>query len=149
MIYLLDTDMLIFMIRGLKPGRRESVRTRAARVMDQCRSAQAAGNTVGLSAITVSEMEFGAQNSADYETEITAVGNILAPFEIFDYESVACPAHYGRVRAELERRGIPIGSMDLLISAHALALEGTLVTNDTSHFQRVTGLRTVNWVSES
>jgi tRNA(fMet)-specific endonuclease VapC len=147
MIYLLDTDTLIYMVRYLKPARRPSQRERGRRMAQRCRTAQAAGDAVGLSAITVSELEHGAQHSGDYDREIAAVHKLLAPFVLYDYDSVSCPVHYGRVRDELEANGIPIGSMDLLIAAHALALDATLVSNNLAHFSRVSGLQTVNWLA--
>jgi tRNA(fMet)-specific endonuclease VapC len=55
------------------------------------------------------------------------------------------PAHYGRVRHELERAGKMIGAMDLLIAAHALAIAATLVTNNLAHFQRISGLSVIQW----
>ena len=145
MIYLLDTDILIFMVRGLKPGRRQGQRQRAWELVERCRQAQAAGDTVGLSAVTISELEFGAQNSTDYETEIAAVHKVLVPFDLFDYSAVLCAPQYGRIRHHLDRKGQTFGSMDLLIAAHALALDATLVTNNLAHFSRVPGLKTVNW----
>src|SRR6266851_7448898 len=94
---------------------------------------EAAGDSVGLSAVTVSELEFGARNSRQYESEIAAVRKVLTPFDVYDYDSVTCPAHYGRIRHELETKGVTIGSMDLLIAAHALALDATLVSNNVAH----------------
>src|SRR5262245_10958129 len=122
MIHLLDTDTLIFMIRGLKSRRRPAHRQRAQRLVDRCRGVQQAGHPIGLSAVTVSELEFGAQKSGRYDTEIVAVRKLLTPFETYDYDSVSCPLHYGRVRHELEARGMTVGAMDLMIAAHALAL---------------------------
>jgi tRNA(fMet)-specific endonuclease VapC len=148
MIYLLDTDTLIFMARGLKSHRRPAQRQRAQQLVDRCRKAQRRGDSVGLSAITVSELEFGARNSGQYETEMAAVRKLLMPFDIFDYDSVSSPPHYGRIRHDLESRGVTIGSMDLLIAAHALGLDATLVSNNLAHFSRVPGLRTANWVSQ-
>jgi tRNA(fMet)-specific endonuclease VapC len=49
-----------------------------------------------------------------------------------------CPAHYGRIREDLERNGTPIGSMDMLIAAHALALDATLISNNVDHFRAST-----------
>lgn len=148
MIYLLDTDLLIYMIRGLKPTTRRTVhRQRAASLVERCRGAQAAGETVGLSAVTVSELEFGARHSAHDDVEIAAVRKTLAPFQVYDYDALACPVHYGRIRHELESRGQTIGSMDLLIAAHALSLDATLVTNNEMHFERVSGLNVVNWLT--
>ena len=146
MIYLLDTDLLIFLVRGLKALHRRQPRQQATVVLEHCRKAQANGDSVGLSAVTVSELEFGARNSDNYEREIAAVHKILTPFEVHDYDAVLCPQHYGRVRHELEAKGKSIGAMDLLIAAQALALRGTLVTNNEAHFSRIEGLKVVNWL---
>src|SRR5262249_1863831 len=81
-----------------------------------------------------------AYNSGDYDTEIAAVRKILTPFEVFDYDGATCPAHYGRIRHELEQAGQAIGAMDLLIAAHALALHAPLVTNNLAHFHPISGL---------
>jgi tRNA(fMet)-specific endonuclease VapC len=149
MIYLFDTDLLTFMVRGLKaPPRRARNRQQATALMERCRTAQTAGDSVGLSAMAVSELEFGARKSGKYEDEIAAVQKVLTPFDLYAYDAVACPAHYGRLRHELEANGQTIGSMDMLIAAHALALGAVLVTNNDAHFSRVAGLRVVNWLKE-
>lgn len=147
MIYLLDTDALIVMIRGLKPGRPSGKRRVAERLVERARQTQASGDSVGLSSITISELEFGDRNSAKYEEEIAAVQKVLTPFDLYDYESIACPPHYGRIRFDLESQGVPIGSMDLLIAAHALALGATLVSNNLAHFGRIKELKTINWIA--
>ena len=95
---------------------------------------------MGLSAVTVSELEFGARGSGQYDTEIQAVRKVLTPFDIYDYDCVSCPHHYGRIRHDLETRGATIGTMDMLIAAHTLALAATLVSNNLEHFSRVKGL---------
>ncbi len=146
MIHLLDTDMLIYLIRGLKSSRRPAQRQRAQELVHRCRRLQSAGDAVGLSAVTISELEFGARASGQYDSEMAAVRKVLTPFEIYDYDAVSCPPHYGRIRHELENKGATIGSMDLLIAAHALALDATLVSNNVAHFSRVKGLKTVNWL---
>ena len=146
MLYVLDTDMVIFMLRGLRaPARQRARRDKALALVARCRETQAKGDAVGLSAITVSELEFGAYNSRNYDAEIAAVRKVLTPFDILDYDGATCPAHYGRVRHELEQAGQAIGAMDLLIAAHALALAATLVTNNLTHFQRVSGLSVTRW----
>ena len=146
MLYLLDTDTVIFIIRGLKvPPRQRARHDKALALVARCQKAQANGDTVGLSAITVSELEFGARKSDDYEIEIAAVHKILTPFEIFQYDGTISPAYYGKVRHELEEAGQAIGAMDLLIAAHALALSATLVTNNLEHFRRVSGLSVTGW----
>jgi tRNA(fMet)-specific endonuclease VapC len=146
MIYLLDTDALVTMIRGVKSTRRPALRRHAESLIAKSREAQAAGHAVALSAVTVSELEFGAQHSGDYDAEIAAVRKILTPFEILSYDGLVCPAHYGKIRQELETKGVPIGAMDLLIAAHALAVEATVVSNNAEHFSRVTGLEVVSWM---
>lgn len=143
MIYLLDTDTLIDMIRGLKP--RAKRRARAEKIVAHCQSAQDDGHTVGLSSITVSELEYGARRSRDYAAELRAVHKVLTPFELFDYDAVRAPQEYGRIRHELESAGVPIGAMDLLIAAHAVALHATLVSNNVGHFRRIPGLPVENW----
>ncbi len=148
MIYLLDTDLLIYLIRGLKTAPRGRNGRKAAALVDRCRKTQAAGHSVGLSAITVSELEFGACNSRKYEEEIAAVRKILTPFDLYDYDAVICPEYYGRVRHDLEAEGQSIGAMDMLIAAHVLALGGTLVTNNEAHFARIDGLKLANWLKE-
>ena len=146
MLYILDTDMVIFMLRGLKaPSRQRARRDKALALVARCREAQGRGDVVGLSAITVSELEFGAYNSGHYEFEIIAVRKILTPFQVFDYDGTTCPAQYGRVRHDLERAGQAIGAMDLLIAAHALSLAAVLVTNNLAHFQRIAGLTVTRW----
>ncbi len=152
MIFLLDTDTLIYMARGLKMAAPNHERQRAryrlaGKIVAHCRRQQSLGNEVGLSAITVAELEYGAHHSGDYEKEIAAVRKILMPFVCYDFDAAACAESYGGVRHALEAAGKTIGAMDLLIAAHALALQATLVTNDTAHFSRVSGLKCANWTS--
>ena len=105
------------------------------------------GNEIGLSAVTVAELEYGAHHSGDYEKEIAAVRKILMPFVCHEFDATACAECYGGIRHALEVAGKTIGAMDLLIAAHALALQATLVTNDTAHFSRVPGLKCANWTN--
>jgi tRNA(fMet)-specific endonuclease VapC len=145
-LYMLDTDTVIYMLRGLRaPARQRARRDKALALVARCREAQTKGDVVALSAITVSELEFGACKSTDYNAEIVAVRKLLTPFEVLDYDGATCPPHYGRVRHELEQAGQTIGAMDLLIAAHALAVTATLVTNTLAHFQRVPGLSVTRW----
>jgi len=149
MIYLLDTDIMIFLVRGLKTKRRTkhhlALRQQARQLVERCKHAQSMGDSLGVSAITVSELEYGAQLSNRYETEIEAVRKILLPFDLYDYDAVACAEHYGRIRREIEAAGVTIGALDLLIAAQALGLNATLVTNNEKHFHRVNNLTVKNW----
>jgi tRNA(fMet)-specific endonuclease VapC len=137
------------MIRGLKKVAQEPPQPEtyqhALRLVERCRQAQREAHSVGLSAISVSELEFGARKSGRYEAEMEAVRKILMPFDIYDYDGVSCAYHYGNVRHQLESKGQPIGAMDLFIAAHALSLDATLVTNNESHFSRIEGLKLAYW----
>jgi tRNA(fMet)-specific endonuclease VapC len=144
MIYLLDTDTLINVIRGLKAGAGAPARS-AQRIVAECQSAQGRGDDIGVSAITLSELEYGARRSGRYPREISAVQKLLTPFTLYDYDAVNCAVHYGEIRHELEVLGQPIGPMDLLIAAQAKALQATLISANVKHFRRVPGLTTLTW----
>lgn len=102
---------------------------------------------VGISTITMAELEYGVKKSQQPEKNQMALNQFLIPLDIFDFDSNAA-FEYGIIRADLERKGTPIGSLDTLIAAHARSLEITLVTNNEREFERVIGLRIENWVKE-
>lgn len=150
MTYLIDTDTLIDLIRGMKIVAPKNARDRelhgkAGRIFRRCRDSAAARHVLALSSISVAEFEFGARCSGNYEHEIVAVGKILSPFLILQFDGRECARHYGMVRHQLESAGTPIGSMDLLIAAHAGATASVLVTNNRTHFRRVNGLQIETW----
>jgi len=130
---LLDTNICIYLIKR----RPQEVRQRFERY---------AVGEVGLSSVTVSELQYGVEKSRRVDQNRTALMQFLLPLVIadFDYEAAVV---YGRVRAELERLGTPMGPLDTLIAAHALSLDVTLVTNNEREFSRVSDLRVENWVS--
>ena len=106
---------------------------------------QCAIGEVGLSTITLAELQYGVTKSQAPERNREALEAFILLLEVVTFD-VAAAAAYGPIRAELERQGTPIGAIDLLIAAHALSLRVTLVTNNTREFIRVTGLRVENWV---
>ena len=130
MKYLLDTDTCIYIINE-----------RPKRVLDRFRK-HAVGN-LGISSITASELAFGVAKSGSAKNRAALEGFML-PLEVAQYDLGAALA-YGNVRADLERRGMTIGPLDMLIAAHALRLGATLVTNNEKEFRRVPGLRCENW----
>ncbi len=132
MKYFLDTDTCVYLIKRHPP--QVSERFRHHRL-----------SAVGLSSIVVSELSWGVARSG-LQKNVDALDAFLAAFQIAPYDQTAAFA-YGRLRAELERRGRPIGPLDLLIAAHALALDVTLVTNNERGFKRVPGLRVENWTA--
>ena len=99
---------------------------------------------VSLSVITEAELRAGAAKSASPARTLRLLENFLAPLNVLEFSSGDAAA-YAQVRAKLERAGMPIGPLDTLIAAHALARELTLVTNNEREFRRVTGLRVENW----
>lgn len=98
---------------------------------------------VGLSSVVAAELAYGVAKSGS-ECNRQALEMFLAPLEIAPFDERAVWT-YGVLRAELERQGKPIGSLDTLIAAHALSLNAILVTNNTREFSRVDGLRLENW----
>lgn len=101
---------------------------------------------VGVSVITVSELRYGVEKSTRPEQNLRALEQFLLPLEVLDFGPEATVS-YGRVRASLEERGMPIGPLDTLIAAHALSLGATLVTNNTREFERVSGLQIEDWTA--
>ncbi|MCI0683200.1 MAG: type II toxin-antitoxin system VapC family toxin [Gemmataceae bacterium] len=145
MIYLLDTNIVIAIIRGGKSKAKPRAAEMARRLVDRCRRAKTAGDVVGLSAISVAELEYEARCSGKDVDEIAAVHKILAPFERYPFDELDGPWHYGKACHFLESTGQSIGDLDLLIAAHTLSLSATLVTNNRAHFERVPGLKIASW----
>lgn len=150
MIYLLDTDTVILMMRGLsithpKSDKQRQRRELGQRILHACRQQAMKGDVIGISAITISELEYGASCADDPEGERERMQRVLSPFVRFDYKATEPPRHYGRVRSTLESKGQNIGPNDLLIAAHALALSAVLVTNNTKEFSRIRDLICENW----
>jgi tRNA(fMet)-specific endonuclease VapC len=82
--------------------------------------------------------------SSNPEKNQEALDKFLSPLEILDFGYHAAN-EYGRIRAALEKKGTPIGSLDTLIAAHAKSLGLTLVTNNVREFKRVSGLKIEDW----
>ena len=100
---------------------------------------------IALSSITVSELYYGVYKSSYIDKNLLALEHFLKPFDIIDYD-IEASIEYGKVRATLEKKGNVIGGLDMMIAAHALALDMTLVTNNTKEFCRVENLLLDNWV---
>lgn len=130
-MWLLDTNICIYLIKK-----------QPKRVLHRLRELDIA--TVGVSSITVAELQYGVAKSSRPEQNALALAAMLAPLEVLPFDDGAA-AVYGTVRATLERAGTPIGSMDLLIAAHARALGRTIVTHNTREFNRVSGLKVEDW----
>lgn len=132
MRYMLDTNTCIYAIKHRPPE-----------VLAALRRHEAEG--LGISAITAAELAFGVAKSGS-PRNAQALRQFLEPLEIADFDAEAAQA-YGRVRADLEAAGTPIGPLDTQIAAHALALKATLVTHNLREFRRVPGLALADWVN--
>jgi tRNA(fMet)-specific endonuclease VapC len=130
---MLDTNICIYLIKNKPIEVKEKFN--AYEVGEIC-----------ISSITVSELYYGVHKSKMVDKNLQALALFLAPLNIVDYNEKAS-LEYGKIRAALESKGSVIGSLDMLISAHALSLGVVLVTNNTKEFERVEGLRLDNWVS--
>lgn len=102
---------------------------------------------VGISSVTLSELSFGVEASARPEQNLEALREFLLPLEIAAYDET-CAFRYGPIRAKLKKKGRPIGSLDTMIAAHALALDAILVTHNTRELGQVEGLRLEDWLEE-
>lgn len=131
MIYLLDTNVCIYLKRN-----------QPAAVVEVF---QALGpGDVGISSITLAELEYGVSKSRHFERDRHVLDELLQIIEVVPFD-VAAARHFGEIRAALELIGTPIGPFDTQIAAHARSLDVTLVTHDTREFERVPGLSVVDW----
>lgn len=129
---MLDTDICIYIIKR-KPG---SVVNRLEKLKP---------GELAMSAITFAELVNGAKKSKYVEANMERLNDLGELIDVRPFDKQAA-LFYGSVRSSLEKRGEVIGGNDLLIAAHALSLNWTLVTNNEKEFRRVEGLRVENWV---
>ena len=128
--YLLDTNMVIYVIKRRPPAVREVFNRQHGRM--------------AISAITLAELLHGAEKSSDPPRNLAVVDDYCSRLTVLPYTDKAA-AHYGSIRAALETQGQPIGVNDLHIAAHARSEGLTLVSNNLREFERVEGLLLENW----
>lgn len=131
MKYMLDTNICIYIIKK-KP----------IEVFKKFNSLQV--GDLYISSITFAELQYGVFKSRYPERNKIALASFLAPIDILPFSDNAAVL-YGGIRADLERKGQIIGAYDLLIAAHALSEEVTLVTNNIKEFSRIPELSLINW----
>ena len=129
---LLDTNICIYIINAKPPAVLE--RFRQYRMGD-----------IGLCSVVAAELAFGVAKS-DSARNRQALEMFLAPLIILPFDTAAVWV-YGDLRADLERRGTPIGSLDTMIAAHALSQQALLISNHTREFSKVPDLQLDNWVA--
>lgn len=100
-----------------------------------------------ISAITYAELMHGVEKSMAVERNRIAMSLFLSPITILPFDGLAAE-EYGRIKAELEKKGTPIGPMDTLIASHAKSRGLIIVTNNTREFNRVVGLTVEDWTQE-
>lgn len=137
MRYMVDTNIIITAIRRNPKGeekRKAVIDAIAAHLKDG----------ISISSLTLAELFYGAEKSEYPKKNIQAIGKILSSFVILPFDDVAAEV-YGEVRAELERKSLQIGSMDMLLAAHAKTEGLVFVTDNEREFSRVPGLSVESW----
>lgn len=132
MKYMLDTNICIYIIRR-KPQN----------VIEHFQKLSI--SDIGISSITLSEMDYGVEKSQKKEQNRIALLQFVSPLEIASYDATAA-RHYGEIRSALQKKGQTIGALDMLIAAHARSLNATLVSNNENEFSRVPNLKIENWM---
>jgi len=131
MKFMLDTNTCIYIIKQKPPKALKHFKAYSV-------------GEIGISSITLAELRFGVEKSQYIQKNQLALDAFILPLEIADFDEKVAKA-YGEIRAALEKAGNLIGSMDMLIGAHALSLGLTLVTNNVREFRKIKHLKVVDW----
>lgn len=133
MTYMLDTNICIYAIKN-KPEQ----------VLEKLK--QNLSNGICISAITLAELQHGVEKSMNPEKNSMALLQFLSILDILPFDDLAA-VEYGKICAYLQKRGTPIGTMDILIAAHAKTENLIIVTNNVREFERVPDLKIENWAN--
>ena len=133
MKYLIDTNICIYLMNHHPPE-----------VLERFRKVGV--GKIAISSITVSELHYGARKSGRIKKNIKRIEEFIYPFDVLAYDEAASQ-EYGKIRAHLEKNGLVIGPLDMLIAAHAVSRHLILITNNTQEFKRVTSLQVENWAT--
>jgi tRNA(fMet)-specific endonuclease VapC len=133
MKYLLDTNICIYIInekpvKVLKKFERYPV------------------HEFGISSVTHAELQYGVEKSKNKATNQDALDEFLLPLTIFPFHGKRLVLCYGIIRVSLESKGKTIGPLDMLIAAHALSLDLTIISNNIKEFSRIPNLKCENWI---
>ena len=129
--YMLDTNVCIYVMKNYPLALREKF--------------NALADQLCMSSITLGELHYGAEKSARRTYNLTDIEHFVARLDVLPFEAKAA-AHYGQVRAELERAGTPCGPHDMQIGGHARSEGLIVVTNNMREFGRMPGIRAESWV---
>lgn len=128
-LYMLDTDICSYVIKGTYPALNAKIKANK--------------NRICMSSITLAELLFGAKKKINPVDDFNRIFQQLV--EVIPWGEEAAK-RYAEIRDALECSGTPIGNMDMLIAAVAAAHGLCLVTNNSAHFSRVPGLKSENWM---
>jgi tRNA(fMet)-specific endonuclease VapC len=129
--FMMDTNICIYVMKN---------RLRALGAKFEAEQA-----SICISAITLAELYFGAENSDRVQVNVEAIERFTGGLRVLSF-GVEAAAHFGAIRAHLKRAGTPVSPQDMLIGAHARSEGLTLVTNNRREFDRISGLQVENWV---
>lgn len=131
--FMLDTNLCIRVLRERPAGLRERFNAEAA--------------TLCISTVTMAELLYGAEKSAKPIENRNQVEAFAARLDVLPFDTAAA-AHFGDIRANLERKGLVIGPYDLMIAGHARSLGLVVITGNLGEFRRVEGLRSEDWLAK-
>ena len=129
--YMLDTNICIYVMKNYPLNLGEKFNALAEQLC--------------ISSITLGELHYGAEKSTRRTDNLTAIEHFVARLEVLAFDAKAA-AHYGQLRAELERAGTPCGPHDMQIGGHARSEGLIVVTNNIRAFGRMPGVRAENWI---
>ena len=132
-MYMLDTSICIYLINKKHPEL-------AKKIIDIPR------DKICMSSVTLAELEYGVAKSERINENAQSLKQFISVINVVDFDGLAAEK-YGEVRAALERKGKTIGPLDMLIAGHAKSRGDTIITNNTSEFDRVDGLFVEDWVN--
>jgi len=131
MRYMLDTNICSYVLRSRPP----SVKARFD---------EAGPGSLAVSTVVLAELVYGAERHPKAAVIRREISDFVSRLDVIPWDEDAAE-HYGSLRAALEKKGKPLGAMDLMIAAHARSRGATLVSNDVRHFRKVEGLLVANW----
>ena len=134
MLYMLDTNMLIYLMKHQSPQIKDRI------------DALMPSDQLCMSFVTYAELCKGAEGSDRKAAVLNSLAALIAEIPVNYSVNASICRHYGELAARLKRFGTPIGANDLWIASHALAESATLVSHNVQEFARIDGLRLENWV---
>jgi tRNA(fMet)-specific endonuclease VapC len=133
MKYLLDTNICIYIINE-KPEK-------VLRKFEQYPV-----HEFGISSVTHAELQYGVEKSKYKSTNQDALDEFLLPLTVIPFHGKRLVECYAKIRVLLESKGKTIGPLDMLIAAHALSLDLTIISNNIKEFARIPNLKCQNWI---